>query len=173
MNIEQSIMNQIVNQALSAMNDWNASRNMQKMFVIEYVKENFSNATEAAKRAGYAESNARQQGAKLLQTRHVKNVLTDVQESFEDKSMELSIMSSIEIKQYLTRVVRGEETEQILIGLGHGKQGITKIQVSASDRIRAAELLGKSMKMWTDKVEHEYTLPVFVNDLLDDDELED
>ena len=170
LNIEQVVMNDILNQAHELMSDWGTSRNRQKQFVIAYIKGNFSNATEAAKKAGYSENNARQQGAKLLTTRHIKNVLADVQDSFEYKSLELSIASSIEIKQYLTAVMRGEQFDQILIHIGNGKQAITEIHVSTSERIKAAELLGKSMKMFTDKIEHELQVPIFIDDL---DELED
>ncbi len=49
--------------------------------------------------------------------------------------------------------MRGEHTEQTTIGLGDGLQTITDIEVSAKDRIKAAELLGKRYGVWTDKVD--------------------
>lgn len=168
--LEEQVMQEVITQAKDLMSDWNSSRSMQKQFVIEYTKNNFSNATEAARKAGYAEGSAKQRATKLLNVRHIKDVLFDIQDTLEYRSLELSIASNIEIKQYLTAVMRGEVTEQILIQIGHGKQAITSIQSSTSDRIKAAELLGKSMKMWTERVEHENAVPVIISG---EDELED
>lgn len=55
--------------------------------------------------------------------------------------------------EYLTSIVRGEQTEQTLRGVGEGAQEIDNIDVSAKDRIKAAELLGKRYGIWTDKTE--------------------
>lgn len=60
-----------------------------------------------------------------------------------------------EVLEYLTSVMRGEETEQTVIGVGDLGQELTDIEVSAKDRIKAAELLGKRYRMWTDKQEVE------------------
>ena len=57
--------------------------------------------------------------------------------------------------EYLTSVMRGKETEQTIIGTGDFSQELTDIEVSAKDRIKAAELLGKRYRLWTDKVEAE------------------
>jgi terminase small subunit len=48
-----------------------------------------------------------------------------------------------EVIQYLTSVMRGEQTEEILIGRGQGFQETTYIDVSAKDRIKAADILNK------------------------------
>lgn len=170
MKLEQEILNEIIQQAQDLMSDWNAGRNMQKRFIIEYIKENFTNATAAVIKAGYSEKSASKAAHKLMNQRHIQDVLYEVQNSFENRSLELSIASSIEIKQYLTQVMRGEITNQVLINTGWGEQGITNIQVTTMERIRAAELLGKSMKLWTDRVEHLNNVPIFIDNL---DELED
>ncbi|MDF0480256.1 terminase small subunit [Vagococcus sp. PNs007] len=57
-----------------------------------------------------------------------------------------------EVLEYLTSVMRGEMTESTLIGLGEGVQDITEIEISAKDRIKSAELLGKRYSLFTDKV---------------------
>ena len=44
-------------------------------------------------------------------------------------------------------------------------QEIQTIQPSAKDRIKAAELLGKRYRMWTDKQEVEITTPIFIDDV--------
>lgn len=62
--------------------------------------------------------------------------------------------------------MRGEEKEQTLVGEGLGSQVIEDIDVSAKDRIKAAELLGKRYAMWTDKQEVSGDLSVtFVDDI--------
>lgn len=169
-NAEEQAMKEVIALAENLMAEWSSGRNKQKQFVIEYVKENFSNAAEATRNAGYSEKTARQQANTLLNTEHIKDVIIELQKAFDERATELSIMSSVEIKQFLTRVARGQEQEQTLRGMGEGYQQITDIDVSAKDRIRAAELLGKSMKMWTDRTEHSVEVPIFIDDLVDDDE---
>lgn len=58
-----------------------------------------------------------------------------------------------EIMEYLTAVMRGEHKEETLKWVGEGTQTITKIDVSAKDRLKAAELLGKRYNMFTEKIE--------------------
>ena len=57
-----------------------------------------------------------------------------------------------EVIEFLTAIMRGEETEQTLRLVGDGVQRIDDIEVSAKERIKAAELLGKTLQMFTDKV---------------------
>ena len=49
--------------------------------------------------------------------------------------------------------MNGEHKEEALIGVGKGAQNVIDLEVSAKDRIKAAELLGKRHRMWTDKVD--------------------
>lgn len=61
--------------------------------------------------------------------------------------------------------MRGEQREQVLRGVGMGEQTITNMDVGAKDRIKAAELLGKRYRLFTDKVEAEVTgKVVFANE---------
>lgn len=72
---------------------------------------------------------------------------------------------------YLTSVMRGEQTEQTLRGTGEGAQSIIDIDVGAKDRIKAAELLGKRHRLWTDKQELSMDGPVVLaNSWVDDHE---
>lgn len=63
------------------------------------------------------------------------------------------IATQEEVLSYLTSVMRGETQEQTLISIGELGQEITDIDVGAKDRIKAAELLGKRHRLWTDKQE--------------------
>ena len=83
-----------------------------------------------------------------------------------DQLKKESIAEQDEIMQYLTPVFRGEQKEQTLVGESMGEQSITDIDVSAKNRIKAAELLGKRYAMWTDKTRSIRRCPVtFVDDI--------
>ncbi|MET4562193.1 hypothetical protein ABIA69_003379 [Lysinibacillus parviboronicapiens] len=63
-----------------------------------------------------------------------------------------------EVLETLTAVMRGEIRSATLIGLGGGEEDITNdMPPTTAERIRAAELLGKRFKMWTDKQEIEHS----------------
>lgn len=52
-----------------------------------------------------------------------------------------------EVMEYLTSVMRGEQTESVATAKGVCED----VEVSAKDRIKAAELIGKRHGAWTDK----------------------
>ena len=71
-----------------------------------------------------------------------------------------------EVLEYLTSVMRGEHTEQTLQLVGDGVQTITDIDVSAKERLKAAELIGKRYGLFKETYEIESVAPiVIVNDL--------
>ena len=67
--------------------------------------------------------------------------------------------------EYLTAVMRGEHTEQTLRLTGDGVQCVTDIDVSARERLKAAELIGKRYGMFKDNVNVDLEPIVIVNDL--------
>ena len=75
-----------------------------------------------------------------------------------------------EVLEYLTSVMRGEHKEQTLCLCGDGMQEIQNIDVSARDRLKAAELIGKRYGMFKDTVDLEGTVPVVISggDALED-----
>lgn len=75
-----------------------------------------------------------------------------------------------EVLEYLTSVMRGEHTEQILKLVGDGVQEISNIDISAKDRLKAAELIGKRYGLFTDKMDVGGAVPVVI---MGDDQLED
>lgn len=137
----------------------------QQAFVDIYIET--GNATQSYIDAGYkatsravAEANAR----RLLANDSVKEFL---QERMSEKDND-RIASQDEILSYLTSIMRGECIEQTLKGIGKGAQVIVDIDVSAKDRIKAAELLGKRYAMWTEKQQVEGVVPVTIVDDLND-----
>ncbi|MGX7105613.1 terminase small subunit [Globicatella sanguinis] len=119
----------------------------QQRFADEYIIS--GNATKAAIKAGYNKKYVATNTDKLLKNTNIKSYIDERLEALEDEA----IAKQNEVLKYLTSVMRGEHTEQTTIGLGDGLQTITDIEVSAKDRIKAAELLGKRYGVWTDKVD--------------------
>ena len=106
---------------------------------------------ESATKAGYSENYAKAQSHKLLENVGIKTYISERLAELQSQK----VADQQEVLEYLTSVMRGEETEQTVIGVGVLGQELTDIEVSAKDRIKAAELLGKRYRMWTDKQEVE------------------
>ncbi|MEX3469058.1 terminase small subunit [Staphylococcus hominis] len=135
----------------------------QQKFADEYIR--LGEVTKAAINAGYSTKSAYAVGSENLKKPSIKSYIDKRLEELKKES----IAEQDEILQYLTSVMRGETTEQILVGQGMGYQEIDSMDVGAKDRIKAAELLGKRYRMWTEKVEAEVTTPIFVDDVPEDD----
>mgnify|MGYP001359633236 CR=1 FL=1 len=135
----------------------------QKKFADEYIIS--GNATQAAKKAGYSEKTCYSIGSENLSKPVIKQYLDEKMKEIEDKA----IAKQNEVLQYLTAIMRGEEKEQTIISTGDFSQTITDIDVSAKDRIKAAELLGKRYGTWTDKVDVTSDLEItFIDDYGED-----
>ena len=63
------------------------------------------------------------------------------------------IADAQEVLEYLTAVMRGEQKEQVALFTGEGVQDLVQKDVSAKDRLKAAELIGKRYALFTEKVE--------------------
>ncbi|PGZ45708.1 terminase small subunit [Bacillus anthracis] len=137
----------------------------QQAFCDYYIET--GNATEAAKKAGYSQKTAKEMGNENLSKPHLKAYIEERMSQKEEER----VASQDEILEFLTRVMRGQTTEQIPVGKGEGYFELEDKDTYVKDRVRAAELLGKRHMMWTEKKEIEVTVPTFVDDVpLDDDE---
>lgn len=123
----------------------------QRRFVDYYLE--LGNQVQAAIRAGYSERYARDQAFKILEMPAVKEYYEDRLQEIESKR----VANVKEVMEYLTSVMRGEETEEMIVveGCGNGYSEARKINksIGAKDRLKAAELIGKRYMMFTDKVE--------------------
>lgn len=109
----------------------------QKDFADEYIIS--GNAVQAAKKAGYSKNYAKAQSHKLLENVGLKKYIDERLKEIESAK----IATQQEVLEYLTSVMRGEHKEQTLIGAGQGFQEKTYIDVSAKDRLKAADILNK------------------------------
>ncbi|WP_261249257.1 terminase small subunit [Streptococcus mitis] len=131
----------------------------QQRFADEYIIS--GNATDAAIKAGYAKRSAGQIGEQNLKKLEIKKYIDERLAQLASEK----IATQEEVLTYLTSVMRGETQEQTLISIGELGQTITDIDVGAKDRIKAAELLGKRHRLWTDKVEADVSgTVVFANE---------
>lgn len=117
----------------------------QRAFADEYIIS--GNAAKSAVSAGYSNKYANTNASKLLQNTTIKSYIDLRLKELESNK----VADQQEILEFLTSVIRGEQKEQTLIGLGMGEQGVTDVEVPFTQRIKAAELLGKRYAMWTDK----------------------
>lgn len=137
----------------------------QRRFCDEYLIDH--NATQAAIRAGYSERTAYSIGEQNLKKLEVKSYIDERLEEIRSERT----ADAREVLEYLTAVMRGEQTEEVLKLVGGGEQVVADIEVSAKDRMKAAELLGKYYSLWTDKVSVQADAKItFVEDLTPDGE---
>ncbi|HBF0311313.1 TPA: terminase small subunit [Clostridioides difficile] len=131
----------------------------QKRFCDYYIET--GNATEAYKKA-YKNSNQRtseSSGSRLLSNDEVKNYIDKRLKSFESRR----IADAKEVMEYLTKILRNQEKEEVIVVSENGPE-IIKKDVSIKDRNKAAELLGKRYALWTEKVDLDGNVGVTIID---------
>lgn len=109
----------------------------QRKFADEYIIS--GNIEQSALNAGYSVNYSRSQSHKLLANVGIKTYIDERLKEIESEKT----ASIKEVMEYLSSVMRGEQREQTLIGRGQGFQEKTYIDVSAKDRLKAADLLNK------------------------------
>ena len=152
----------------------------QKRFCDEYLID--LNATQAAIRAGYSEKTAKSIGQENLTKPDLQEY---IQKMLDAKDKQL-IAKQDEVLQTLTRVLRREEKENVVVTIksrksSYDKNGkkvikeseeprIVEIPPKLSDTNKAAELLGKYYTLWNDKLNIDSAIPIVIKG---DEELEE
>ena len=143
----------------------------QELFCHEYLVD--LNATEAAKRAGYSKKTARTQGSRLLTN---VAIMTRIQELLAPKIEKIEITAEKVIQELgriafakMTDVARWthsgmefipsrdlteDQAATILMVSESTNQHGGSLRIQQHDKLKALELLGKHLKLYTDKVEH-------------------
>ncbi|MGJ0841567.1 terminase small subunit [Clostridium tertium] len=141
----------------------------QIIFANEYLID--LNATRAYKKAYpniKKDSVAAVNGNRLLRNAKIKNYIDEQLKKIEDES----IANATEVMKYLTSVMRNELTEEVVVVEGEGEgcssARIVKKDISAKDRTKAAELLGKRYRLFTEKIEVDGVQQVQIVDDIDD-----
>ena len=105
----------------------------QQKFCDEYIKS--GNATEAALKAGYRSRTAYSIGNENLKKPELKKYIEEKIKEIESAKL----ATAKETLEYLTSVMRGEQTETVVTAKGLYRN----VEVSAKDRITAAKELLK------------------------------
>ena len=142
----------------------NGMTEKQKIFADEYII--CLNATRAYKKAYpnvKKDEVARANGSRLLTKANVKAYIDEQLEKLQSER----VADQQEVLEYLTAVMRGKKTEPLLVLDGEGKQKVVNAVPPVQARTKAAELLGKRYRLFTDKVELDATVEqvVFEDDI--------
>lgn len=136
----------------------------QQRFADEYIIH--GNIERAALNAGYSERYARGNAHKLVANVSIKSYIDKRLEELQSKA----VADQREVMEYLTAVMRGEQSDEELILVPNG-DFMSEVErherrSDTTQRTKAAELLGKRYAMWTDKQITDTTERVtIVNDL--------
>lgn len=135
----------------------------QKKFAEEYLVD--CNATKAAIRAGYSEKSAGRNADRMMKNEEIRTYIDEQLEKMRSER----IADATEVMEYLTSVLRGESTSEIVVveGCGDGYSEARNIDKAPDEkeRLKAAELIGKRYGMFTEKMNLEVEPVVIVNDL--------
>lgn len=140
----------------------------QKRFADYYIET--GNITEAVVKAGYSKKTARVIGQENLLKPAIKGYIDEKLETMQDERT----ASAKEVLEFLTKSMRGEIKEEVVViegtGDGTSEARMVEKQIGLRDRIKSAELLGKRYRLFTDKVEVDGVVPVMI---VGEDELEE
>lgn len=124
----------------------------QQKFVDEYLID--LNATQSAIRAGYSQKTANEQGARLLANVSVKDVI-------QSRSKLMQKRTEITADEVLKNIdlIRADAMQKVA-----DKDG-NLVMLNHSAALKAAELQGKHLVMWTEKVEHTGSVTIMASPL--------
>lgn len=117
----------------------------QEMFVREYLVD--LNATKAAERAGYSVKTANEQGSRLLAN---VSVASAVQAAMNKRAKDVDISATYVLEGIKKTIERCAQAEPV-----YDKEGkpTGEYRFDSGAVLRGYELLGKHLKLFTDKVE--------------------
>ena len=113
-----------------------AKKDMQERFIKQYKLDPDINPTQAAIRAGYSKKTASAQASRLLKNVKVLTEINRIKSEVNSKAAELAVRSKADVHSDIVR--RGKKAEAA---------------GNFSAALKASELEGKIMGMFTDKVE--------------------
>lgn len=134
----------------------------QELFVQEYLID--LNATQAAIRAGYSEKTAGQQGFELLKKPEIQSGINAAQQARAERTQINADYVLRTIHETVERCkqaapVLDKQGKPVLVENGDGEL-VAAYTFEPQAVLKGAELLGKHLKMFTDKVEHSGSVTV-------------
>ena len=159
----------------------------QKKFIEEYLID--LNATQAAIRAGYSPNTARQIGSENLSKPVIQNAIDKAmaersrrtginQDRVIHEIAKLAFLNPVDVIDMDEATIKGEANRDDTACIASVKVkvvptdegSITEREVKTYDKLKALELLGKHLGMFTDKLKMESNIPVVI---VGDEQLED
>ena len=133
----------------------------QKMFCDEYLIDlNGTRAYKAVYKNIKSDNAAASRASKLLDQDDIKEYIDKrLEEIKNEKTADIQ-----EVMEYLTSVMRRESQSSVLAMCGDGCQEVIEKPPDEKERLKAAELLGKRYRMFSDKVEIDGSIPVVIVD---------
>jgi phage terminase small subunit len=119
----------------------------QKAFAREYVKE--GNATEAAKKAGYSKTAARQIGSENLSKPYIQEEIQEKQVILAEKAQ---VSAEFVINNFLEILNFNKQIEEFTQGDGENVR-VKKKMIDAQAALKASELLGKHLGLFVEKLQ--------------------
>lgn len=134
----------------------------QRRFCDEYLID--LNATQAAIRAGYSKSAAKEIASENLTKPNIKEYIS---KRMAEKDSKL-IADQDEVLKYLTAVLRKQTVSSVLARDRSGAECVIEKPPDEKERLKAAELLGKRYGLYTEKIDANATVGVTIIDDLGD-----
>ena len=153
----------------------------QKRFVEEYLID--LNATQAAIRAGYSPDTAQQMGSENLSKPVIRNAIDRAiaersrrtginQDRVIQELAKIAFLNPVDVIDMDEATIRGKANRDDTACIASVKVkniptddgAITEREVKTYDKLKALELLGKHLGMFTDKVKLEGNVPVVLYD---------
>lgn len=136
----------------------------QKRFCEEYIIDlNATRAYKAVYKNCKKDESARANGSKLLTNTNIKSYIDSLIEEIHTKNT----ADAREVIEYLTSVMRGKSSAEIVVveGTGDGCSQAVKVNKSPDEkeRLKAAELLGKRFGLFIDKQQNVQTMEIKEN----------
>lgn len=138
----------------------------QELFVKEYLKD--LNATQAAIRAGYSEDTAGVIGYENLKKPYLMEA---IQEAFQKRADKIEVDANWVLSNLKTIAERCMQAEEVVKYDYDSKEqvGTGEYKFDSSGANKSLELIGKHLKMFTDKQEVEATINTTVRVELTDE----
>lgn len=137
----------------------------QKMFCDEYLIDlNGTRAYKAVYKNIKTDNAAAARASKLLDQDDINEYIQKRLKEIENKRT----ANIQEVMEYLTSVMRGESSSNVLSMCGDGCQEVIEKPPDEKERLKAAELIGRRYRMFTDQVDiTSNSQPIIVDDIKD------
>ncbi|HFR3586852.1 TPA: terminase small subunit [Streptococcus suis] len=158
---EELAIQELKAEAIDLMSDWPTSRSQQKSFVLAYLANGFTNASEAVRESGFKTKLPNQQASKMLtgavsktyNYQHIPPVIEKLRNAFDERRTELSLLNSVDLQQFWAKIIRREINDIKLVGDGEGYQTVKEVPPDLSVMLSASDKYAKTLGMYQNNID--------------------